>query len=109
MPEGDIKIHPPEQAAERILIDKLRENGMEDPEVQSLFAAWSEVREQRAMAAEDCPLAQIYFTLERARLYLAAGYKEAARENFSDAKEQAFQEYRDDLVEEIEEELKQVI
>lgn len=73
---------------ERTLIKKLREKGVSDSETRELLEAWT--IEQEAVANQkNTPRANIEFNLKRAKIYLAAGYADAAWENLECVYEQA--------------------
>ena len=71
-------------------------------ETRKALENWTIDQEQQV---ENTPIAVIEFNLRRGRLYLAAGYKDEALENFEAAREQAFNERRDELYNAIEEEM----
>ncbi|MBU0476884.1 hypothetical protein KKB68_02680 [Patescibacteria group bacterium] len=85
---------PLEQELIRLL--KERREGVEDPEVRALLTRWTTKQEKQVEESDD-PEAPIRFNLRRARLYLEAGYREEAFENFEAARMQAWNEHREEL------------
>lgn len=89
------------KSLEQRVIRLFKEKGLEDKEAKELLDAW--LREQEAIAekAANYSLAVIELNIKRAGLYLAIGLREEALENLEDARVQAFQENRTELLEEI--------
>lgn len=87
----------PNVSAEQV-VDLIIRNGVEDTGVINLVLEWMKSEEEKV---PNDPLAMIQFNLKRARLYAAAGCFEEAFENFNAAREQAFNENRQELYDEI--------
>ena len=83
------------------LIRLLKENP-QSSEARQALENWTIDQEQQV---ENVPLAAIEFNLRRARLYFAAGHKDAALENFEAAREQAWNEQNQKLYAAIMEEM----
>lgn len=92
------------EGAEERLTQLLKEKGIEDPEARNLLDIWTREQERR-VEEEKSPTGAIELNLKRARLYWKSGYKDEAWENFESAREQAWNEKRDELCKAIEEEM----
>ncbi|MBX4200355.1 hypothetical protein KW790_02770 [Candidatus Parcubacteria bacterium] len=88
----------PETSNREILIEALKTKGLEDPETREMLIKWTEDKENE-VEREGTRDAQINFELERAQLYLDAGYTDDAMQTLKDAMDIATNENRDDLVE----------
>jgi hypothetical protein len=93
--------------SERQLIQLLKEKGAEDSEVKEILIKWTKEQEKKVKESND-PEAPINFNVQRARLYSEAGYYKEAYENFEAAQTQAYQEGRDELYQEITEEINEI-
>lgn len=82
----------------------LKEKGIEDPNVKELLNNWT-IEQEKQVNKSNTPDAEIQFNLQRARLYLEAGYVEEALENFEAAQTQAWNEHRTELHEAITQEI----
>ncbi len=78
-----------------------------DPERGMLIRAWMDQREA-AVAKENTPRADIVFNMDKADVYLAAGYIEVAAEYLNDALAQALQQEDSVLESEIREKNTQI-
>lgn len=98
------------ESPEQQLVRLLKEKGAGDPETSEFLDIWTREQEKQVeqSTGEDYHIAQIQFNLKRARLYLEAGYREEALENFEAAKMQAWNEQRDELFQTIMKELDQI-
>ena len=81
---------------EQVLINRLRAKGPEDPETRDLLTAWTEEGERDA-EADPSVRGHIQFNLRRSRLYLAAGFHEAAIEGLKEVYYEAIQNRQEDL------------
>lgn len=88
-----------EESAEQRLAKLLKEKGVEDPEARDFLGAWTREQEERVdgLDGEKRLVAMIELNLKRARLYFDAGYIDEAFENFEAAREQAWNEGREEL------------
>jgi hypothetical protein len=82
---------------EQLLISKLREKGPADAEAYGLLLQWTEEKENEA-ATDPSNRGHIELNLRRARLYLAAGFKDEAWENLEAARQESFQNGEGDLL-----------
>ena len=89
------------ETPEQQLAQLLKEKGAEDSETKSLLLSWTLEQERLVDQSADRLEAAIQFNLRRARLYFEAGYLEEAFENFDDAADQARNEQRSELYQEI--------
>lgn len=96
------------ESAEQRLVRLLKEKGVEDPEARNLLDSWTREQEKQVEQSDDYHFEQIQFNLRRARLYFKAGYIEESIENFEDARMYAWNEQREDLYQEIMEEMDRV-
>ncbi|MFA5358528.1 MAG: hypothetical protein WC310_01745 [Patescibacteria group bacterium] len=93
-----------QETTEQKIARLFQERGRDDDEAKKLLINWMIEKEKLVRDSEDA----IQFNLERARLYLACGLKAEALENFHDAKNQAYQENRDELCQMIEREIVEI-
>lgn len=91
---------PEHESIEQRLKRQLKEKGYEDPETQELLLTWTREQEHQVETSGD-PTAPIELNLNRARLYLACGYADAAMDSFEAARTQAWNEHREALYEAI--------
>ena len=98
MPEKFPSFEEPKEISEQELIEALQTKGAESPEAQQLLQKWTEQEEKKV---ENNPLAAIEFNRKRARVYLAAGFKEEALDALEGARMQAWNEQRTELFNEI--------
>jgi len=92
-----------QERAEEELVRRIKEKGPTDPESRTLINDWLEKREQEL--AKD-PISSIRFNITRAKFYFKIGLIEEAFENLESALDQAWNEHRDELCEEIEREIR---
>lgn len=97
----------PEMLEQR-LIALLKERGPGDPETQELLIAWTLEQERIADATEDSS-GRIELDRKRGRLYFAAGHKNEAFKSFEAALEQAWNEGREELCQQIQDEIKDIL
>jgi hypothetical protein len=81
---------------EQLLINKLRESGPADPETRELLLQWTEEGEKEA-SANPSKRGHIEFNLRRAKLYMAASFKDEAWENLEAVRYEAFESDEEDL------------
>jgi len=95
MPE---KIPSPEfsQQEEQNLIAKLREKGVDDPEVRKSLMVWCE-KEEAEVASINTSRAGIELDLKKAKLYRAAGYRDEAWASLEAARQAAHNEGDEEL------------
>ncbi len=93
--------YPDANEAYRLLIESLATKGSTDPESERLLEQWT-INAEREASEANTPRASIELNLKRAELYLAAGYRDEAQENFEAAQIQAIQENETALLETIE-------
>jgi hypothetical protein len=86
---------------ERMLIAKLREKGLDDPETRELLTRWSDTLWAEANAA-NTSRANIELNLKSARLYRAAGYHNEAWNSLEAAHLAAHNESAKDLLIQVE-------
>ena len=96
-----------EQVSEQQLIQLLKEKGIKNSEVKDMLIKWTIEQEKKVEKSDDSE-APIHFNIKRAHLYLDAGYIKEALENFEAAQTQAYQERRDELCQEITEEMDKI-
>jgi hypothetical protein len=104
MPE---KIPSFEITEEAKLAALLKEKGVENPEAREALIRWTRSQEDLVVQSKD-PDASIKFELKRARLYASSGYVEEAMQAYEDAHEIAWNEGKDGLAAEIENEAKKL-
>ena len=92
--------HGPEVVEKGELVERLRAEGL-TKENKKLVLAWTE-QEEKKVEAEGSSEASVRFNMSRADLWVAIGDIDGALEALEDARQQAHQEYLDDLVSEIE-------
>lgn len=102
MPE---KIPSFEITEEAKLAALLKEKGVENPEAREALINWTRSQEELVVQSKD-PDASIKFELKRARLYASSGYIEESMHAYKDAYDIAWNEGRDELATEIENEAK---
>ncbi|MFH0815097.1 MAG: hypothetical protein V1902_03435 [Candidatus Falkowbacteria bacterium] len=93
---------------ELALVRLLREKGADNPEAQKLLQDWVIKEEKQVETAIDYPTELIQSNLRRARLYFTAGFVDEAMESFEAARTQAFNERRDELLQEIMNEMEKI-
>jgi len=95
------------ESSERKLVRLLKEKGVEDPEAREFLDIWTREQEKQVeqSTGEEYYIAQIQFNLKRARLYFQSGYIGEAFENFEAARMQAWNKRREDLYQEIMDEM----
>ena len=96
-----------EQVSEQLLIQSLKEKGVENPKVKEILIKWT-IEQEKKVKELDNPEAPINFNIKRALLYSDAGYVKEAFENLYAARTQAYQERRDELCQEITEKINKI-
>ena len=96
---------PNQESMERdVLVDALKTKGIDDVEARELLVAWTEKQEQKVETIGTRE-AQIQFEIDRAELYIEAGFKDDGIQALEDALTIATNEGLEDLVKLIEERL----
>lgn len=94
-----------EAELEGAIAQLLREKGVEHEETAALLREWILAQEAKAAASAD-PMAGVRLDMRRAKLYAAGGYTQDALDSLEAARQQAYCEYQDELVAEIDSEIK---
>ena len=93
------RVLSPEQSevSDQELIDALKFNGVENPEVHQLLQRWTEQGEKQVINPKDA----VKFNQRRARIYIKAGYVREGLEVLESARVQAWNEQRKELYNQI--------
>ena len=97
-----------QESFEQRLTRLLKAKGIDDQETKELLNNWTSEQEKQVEHSDDYQAEQIQFNLRRARLYFEAGYIEEAFANFEAAREQAWNERRDELYQSIMKEMGEI-
>ncbi|MDO8557026.1 MAG: hypothetical protein Q7R98_00995 [Candidatus Jorgensenbacteria bacterium] len=92
------------ESMEERLVVMLKEKGIEDSETKKILNAWAD-RLEKWVVESGMPTAGIELNLKWARMYFKAGFTDSAVENFEHAREQAFNEGKDELLKAIDAEM----
>lgn len=93
-----------ESVSREVLVEVLKERGLDDIETREMLIRWTEEQE-RIVEQEGTREAQLNFEIQRAELYLDAGFVDDGRQALEDALTIAVQEGLDSFVDQIEQKL----